>query len=123
MEVLLDSSFIVSCIMKRIDFLEELKNMGFKSILPREVLQELKDLKLKDKTSHEERVAIDLAFQMFEKSNVKKTTIGGRYADEGLIEKGNQGFYIATLDRGIKNKVPNKIVISKAKNGLEVIRD
>jgi len=29
--------------LKRIDFLEELEGMGFKAVVPKEVLQELKD--------------------------------------------------------------------------------
>src|SRR3989344_212441 len=107
MEALLDTNFIVSCILKKIDFLEELEGMGFKVILPREVLQELKDLK-KKRISHDERVAIALAFKLFSSSRrVKKMTMGHNIVDNALIEKGKEGFYIATLDNGIKRQVPN----------------
>src|SRR3989344_6674083 len=111
MEVLLDTNFIISCILKKIDFLEELEGMGFKILLPREVLQELKDLK-KERTSHDERVAIDVAFKLFSSSRrVKKTTLGNNIVDDALIEKGKDGFYIATLDNGIKRQIPNRIII------------
>ena len=120
MEVLLDTNFIVSCILKRIDFLEELKNLGFTPILPREVFQELKDLQ--NKVSHAERAAIDVAFEIFEKEKIKKAKIGGINVDDGLIAKGKAGIYIATLDAGIKNKVPNLVLISNSKNGLSVER-
>ena len=123
MEVLLDSSFIVSCVMKKIDFLDEFERLGLRAVLQREVLQELKDLKLKSKTSHEERVAINLAFEIFEKQKIRKMAIGGRNVDGGLIAKGSDGIYIATLDNGIKKNVPNKIVIDAARNGLKVERD
>ncbi len=123
MEVLLDTSFIVSSVMKRIDFLEELKNIGLKPVLPREVLQELKDLKMKKKTSRLEREAIDIAFEMFERNKLKKTKLGGKNVDEGLIAKGREGSYIATLDRVIKVKVPNKVVIDAARNSVRVVRD
>ena len=123
MEVILDTNFIISCLMKRIDFLEELESMGFKVKVPREVLQELKDLKRDNKTSREVRAMIDIAFQLFDGKKVKKMKLGGRTVDHGLIERGREGFYIATLDKGIKVKVPNRVVISGAKSGVSVERD
>ncbi len=122
MEVLLDTNFVISCVLKRIDFVEELKNLGFTPIIPREVFQELKDLLKNSKTSHAERAAIDVVFEIIEKEKLKKTKIGGINVDEGLISKGKTGIHIATLDSGIKNKVPNLILISNAKNGLIVER-
>lgn len=121
MEVILDTNFIISCVLKRIDFLDELETMGFRVRIPREVLQEMKDLKRESKIGREKRIAIDLAFDMLK--DVKKIRVGGRYADEGLIQKGKEGTYIATLDREIKRKVSNKIVIDSARNGLRIERD
>ncbi len=123
MEVLLDTNFIISCLVKKIEFMDELENMGFKMLLPREVFQELKDLK-KDKISKEERVAIDLAMNLFSSSKrVKKMTLGHHIVDDALIEKGKSGIYIATLDNGIKNKVPNRVVIDAARKSLKIERD
>lgn len=122
MDVFLDSSFIVSCVMKRIDFIEELRGMGFRVLVPREVLDELKDLRLKDKTSRRERESIDIAFKMLEEFAVKKKTIGGRNVDDALVSKGAEGFYIATLDRGIKVRVSNLVVIDSARKGLKIER-
>jgi rRNA-processing protein FCF1 len=121
MEVLLDTNFIISCILKRIDFMEELEGMGFKVAVPREVLQEMKDLKKDGKSSHEDRGAIDIAFQILEK--VKRVRVGGKRTDEGLIAKGKEGKYIATLDSGIKREIPNKVVINNSKKGLSVERN
>jgi rRNA-processing protein FCF1 len=123
MEVLLDTNFIISCVRKRIDFLEELSGMGFKPKVPREVLQEMKDLKKEGKTSYGERVAIDIAFDMLEKAKVKKIKVGGKNVDLGLIAKGQSGIYIATLDRGIKREIPNRVVIENTKKSLRVERD
>lgn len=122
MEVLLDTNFIISCVMKRIDFLYELENLGFKVKVPRSVLQEMKDLRKESKTSHKERQAIDVAFSLMNEKKVRKTGVGGRYVDEGLINKGKAGIFIATLDKGIKNQIPNKVVIDSAKKGLRVER-
>jgi rRNA-processing protein FCF1 len=123
MEVLLDTNFIISCVLKRIDFIEELGGLGLKPKVPREVLQEMKDLKKEGKTSHAERQAIDVAFALLEEAKIKKTRIGGKYVDDGLIQKGKEGFYIATLDREIKHSVPNKVVIDAARKKLKVERD
>lgn len=123
MEALLDTNFIISCIVKKIDFLTQLKEKGFKVIVPREVLQELKDLRINRRISHEERIAIDVALQMLSLKDVKKTSIGNGKVDDLLIRKGEQGVHIATLDNGIKRKVPNRIVIFSAKKEVGVERD
>jgi len=121
MEVLLDSSFIISCVKKKIDFISELEGMGFKVLLPKEVFEELKDLSLH--SARETRVACLLASEMFEKRKVKNVTLGDRRTpDEGLIEMGKKGAYIATLDAVIKRSVPNKVVIEESSNSLIVER-
>ncbi len=120
MEVLLDSSFIVSCIKKRIDFLAELEGMGFKVLLPKEVVEEIKDLRLD--SSLEDRTAANVALEMFTKRKILRVTLGDKRTDEGLIEFGRRGAYIATLDAAVKRSVPNKVVISESSNNLIVER-
>jgi rRNA-processing protein FCF1 len=122
MEVIMDSSFIVSCVRKKISFLEELENLGFKILVPKEVLEEMKDLRKNSKTSHEDRVAIELAFKLLNENKVKKTRIGNKKVDLGLIDKGKMGAYIATLDGEIKRQIPNSVIINKAKNSVMVER-
>ena len=122
MEALLDTNFIISCILKKIDFVAELESMGFKTFLPREVFQELKDLK-KDKMSREDKGAIELALKLFSLKKVKKMTLGHNIVDDALIEKGKKGFYIATLDNLIKRQVPNRIIIDSARRCLKIERD
>ena len=120
MEALLDSSFIISCIRNRIDFLSQLEEQGFKVKVPKEVLEELKELRKSSKISHEDRIAIDVALEMFEHRKVKRITLGYKNVDEGLIVRGKEGYYIATLDGEIKNKVPKKIVIFRSKESIGV---
>lgn len=121
MEVLLDSNFIISCVKKKIDFVSELASLGFKVIIPREVLLELKDLR--QKVPHDERVAIDLGVEMLDKAGVKKIKIGGQKVDNALIDYGKKGAYIASIDAFIKRNVPNRVVIDNAGNKLVVERD
>lgn len=120
MKVILDSNFIISCIMKNIPFIEQLEEKGFEILLAREISQELKDIKLK--LPHKERKAIEIAFEMFGKSKFKKISLGNEKVDLGLIHKGKEGYYIATLDAAIKREVPNRVVISNARNSIEVER-
>lgn len=121
MEVLLDSNFIISTIKRKIDFVQELEGMGMKIILPKEVYQELKDLK--NKVTHDDKAAIEIALKIIESNKFKKMALGNISVDNGLIEKGRQGYYIATLDAGIKRQVKNRVLISSAKNCLVIERD
>ena|SRR3989344_2252285 len=123
MEVILDSSFILSCVKKKIDFVAQLEEQGFKIVVPREVLQEMKDLKLRSGLSHEERSAIEFIFKIVESEKIKKISLGSRKVDKGLIEKGREGIYIATLDRAIKREVKNKVVIFDAQKKVGVSKD
>ena len=123
MEVILDSSFILSCVKKKIDFVAQLEEQGFKIVVPREVLQEMKDLKLKSGLSHEERSSIDFIFKIVESEKIKKISLGSRKVDMGLIEKGREGIYIATLDRAIKREVKNKVIIFDAQKKVGIGND
>ena len=123
MEVILDSSFILSCVKKKIDFVAQLEEQGFKIVVPREVLQEMKDLKLRSGLSHEERSAIEFIFKIVESEKIKKISLGSGKVDMGLIEKGREGIYIATLDRAIKREVKNKVVIFDAQKKVGVSKD
>lgn len=121
MEVILDSNFIISCMKRGIDFVSELEEKGFKIVIPREVLQELRDLR--QKVNREEKVSIDLALKLIENGKVKKVGLGTGKIDYQLIKKGQEGVYIGTLDAAIKRVIPNKIVISNSKNALIVERN
>jgi len=120
MEVLLDSNFIISCVRRKIDFISELKGLGFKVIVPKEVLLELKDLRLN--VTHDERMAIDIGMDVIDKSGIKKIKMGKGKVDDVLIEQGKKGAYIASLDSYIKRSVPNRVVINSASNKLMIER-
>ena len=121
MEVLLDSSFVISCLRRKIDFISELEQQGFTVLLPKEVFQELKDLK--KKVSHEDKSAIEVAMKLFEGKKTKGISLGNTSVDQGLIEKAKKGYYIATLDAAIKRQAKNRVVISNSQNSVIVERD
>lgn len=123
MEAILDTNFIISCVRDKIDFISQLKENGFRIIVPREVLQELKDIKERSGESRDDRTAIAVALEIIEKSKIRKVGIGDGKVDHELIKRGVNGAYIATLDKEIKRRVPNRIVIDSAKKAIMVERD
>ncbi len=118
MEAILDTSFILSALRSKIDFISSLSEKGFSIKVPREVIQELKDLRLK--TKREERLNIDLALEILGKKGIKKIKLGKSRVDEGLIAAGKRGAYIATLDSAIKRAVQSRIFISSATKGIVI---
>ena len=117
----MDSSFILSCAKRKIDFLSRLEEEGFKVVIPREVLQELKDAR--DGLKFNEKVALDGIMQLIEKRKVKKVGIGSGKIDEELIRRGKEGIFIGSLDKEIKRNVQNRVIISDASNDILIERD
>ena len=120
METILDSNFVIACVRNNIEFIEQLKLEGFRVIIPKEVLEEMKDLR--QKVSRDERLAIDIGMDIISKSKIEKMKLPKGKVDEGLIQLGKKGAYIATLDKTIRSIVPNKIGISQAKNSILIER-
>jgi rRNA-processing protein FCF1 len=120
MEVLLDGSFMIHAIKNKIDFLDQLAELGFTPKIPREVIQELKDLH--ENSRFENRAALGQLLELIEKRNIKKMSFGAGKVDEQLIKFGKQGIYIATMDSGIRRLVPNKIILSVATKKVSVDR-
>ncbi len=104
----------------KIDFLDELAALGFTPKVPREVLQELKDLK--DKSRMPTRMVIDQLFLLLEKRNIKKIGLGSGAVDLQLIKHGKKGIFIATTDAGIRRTVPNRVIISSTDKKIVVER-
>ena len=118
MDVILDTNFIVSCVRKKIDFFSHLEETGFKVIVPKEVVDELKDLR--HKVKHDDEGAVKLALEMLNGKNVNKIKLGQGKVDDKLIDLGKRGAYIATLDAYIKRSIPNSVIIDSRKNGILV---
>ena len=83
-------------------------------------MQEMKDLHNRSGVSRDDKVAIDVALEMFERGKVKKISFGSGKVDDYLIDLGKSGAYIATLDRAIKKQVPNRVVIFSAQGRVGV---
>ena len=121
MEVILDSGFILHAMRKKIDFVSQLEEQGFKIRVPREMVQEMKDRRLKSFPSHEERMMIDKAIKILEKNNIKSIDVGKQRIAEWLLHKGKEGYYIATTNAEIKHRVPRVIEIFESRGTVEPV--
>ena len=99
--------------------MKQLEDLGFIIKIPHEVIEELKDLKFK--SDRKTRDAVNIALLIVLDKSVKKIKLGHKSVDDGLIEKGKEGYYIASLDRAIKHEVSKRIVVFKDRHqvGLE----
>jgi len=115
---LLDTNFILTCIKNKIDLFEELFLEGYKIIIPEQVLNEIK--KFENKKSEARTALKILEKDFYEKPDLGKSKIP---VDNKIIKfaKENPKIIIATLDREIKNKIPNKKMIIRNRKKFEVI--
>ena len=121
-QVILDTSFILTCIKDKIDFIEQLYLDGFQILIPINVLNELTKISKDEKTTNRS-INSNLALKILNKSNFKKIETIGRTTDKSIINfaKENPYVFVATLDKEIKNSVRNrKIVIKNKKKIIEV---
>lgn len=119
--VILDTSFILSCIQKKIDFFEEIELMGMQVIIPKQVISEIKGI-AQSKKKLKFRESAKLAIKILEKNSFKKIDLKSKNVDNGLINMANKKNYlIATLDKEIKEKVITPKLVIRGKKKLELI--
>lgn len=112
MKVILDTNFIVTCLREKIDFIGQLEEQGYEILVPKEVIEEMKDIR--SDLPHDGKMAVDIGIKLIEQRKLKKISLGKKKVDDGLIEKGREGYHIATLDNGIREMVESSIIIHKA---------
>jgi rRNA-processing protein FCF1 len=119
--VLLDTSFILSSIRNKLDFFEELLNMGHSVFIPEEVLAEInrigsstKSLKVKSES--------ELALKMIKSGNYKSVSCPGKYPDAGIKNylDSHPDFVLATMDYELKKSVNNRKIVIRNRKKLEL---
>ncbi len=110
-KTILDTSFILTCVKQKVDFFYWLEMNGIKAIIPEQVLRELEGLGAK------------LALKIVNRNNFELIKIPGGDADAAIINfaRKNPEAIVATLDRGLKNKMRNKKLIIRQKKKLEIV--
>jgi len=115
--VVLDTSFILSCIRKKIDFFEQIKFKGLKVLIPVQVVGELTKISERNKTEAK------LALLILNKNKFTEIDLQNKNVDNGIIKlaRENKEYVIATLDKEIKNKTDNQKLVIRGERELEII--
>jgi len=120
-KVILDTSFILTCVKQKIDFFENIKLMGIEIVIPEQVISEIKRVSISKKKQHVREDA-KLALKILETNKFESIDLGTGHVDKLLLKfaKINSQTIIATLDRELKNKSNNRKMIIKEKKRLEI---
>ncbi len=112
-KALLDTNFILTCLKQKIDFFEDLKFMGMKILIPKQVIRELNGIK---------KPEAQLALKLLEKNKFEEIDIGKGHVDKRikLFADNNKEVLVATLDRELKEKLKNSKIIIREKKRLEI---
>lgn len=114
--VLLDTSFILTCIKQKIDFFDELEMEGIEILIPKQVLIELEGLAIRNSNAR-------LALILIREKQPEIIDIKNKNVDRGIIaySKFHKDIIIASLDREIKKMTKNKKIVIRGKKRLEII--
>lgn len=119
--IVLDTNFMLSCIRKKIDFTDEIKFMGFKILVPNEVVIELEKITRtgKEKFKEESKIALNI----IERNHFEKVSLNTKNVDNGIVKFANENpeFIIASLDREIKSKIKNQKLVIRGNGKLGII--
>ena len=124
--VLLDTNFILTSFKEKIDFFEEIKFLGMKILIPKEVINEIKRIVVSKKKLHFRKDA-ELALKVLEKkkTSFKKVNLVhyGKNTDKKIknFADKHRNIVVATLDKQLKKKIKNPKLVIRGKNTLEVI--
>jgi len=127
MKILLDTNFILTCAKQKIDF-DAITN-GLVSeevtwIVPEEVLGELRGLQFGGKIKIKERNAATIGIEIVKDLGVEvvKLSNTGDDVDTKIVNYlRGKNIILATLDKKLKSRVKNKILVIRGKNNLELI--
>ena len=126
MEILLDTNFILICVKQRIDFVEIAESIideEIKWIVPQQVLNELGNIKDRKESSGKDKDAAKLSFELLQQMNSKIVELKKNpNVDIAIVNYIlDTKIVLATLDKGLKDRVKNRILTIRGKNHLELI--
>ncbi|MCK9595951.1 PIN domain-containing protein [Candidatus Pacearchaeota archaeon] len=112
----LDTNFILSAIRKKIDFFEKIQFMGFKILIPQQVIREIEKF---TKSKPEAKLALVL----LKNNSFGEIDLHSKNVDNGIVNlaRKNENYAIATLDREMKNKIKNPKIVIRGERNLEII--
>jgi len=124
-QVLLDTNFIVTCVRQKIDFLDQIENLGLQILVPEQVMKEMEKLSKASGKSLKLRDQAKLSLRILDtsKGNFKKMKLPVRNVDNGIkrFADQNPSTILATLDRELKRRTSNQKIVIRDKKKLEIV--
>ena len=112
MEIVLDTSFILTCVKQKIDFFhlgEELFSEKLEWVVPLEVLKELETLAQRTGEKISDKESAETALQILKEQNVPIVPLENKNTDDGIVEYVKERVIekpiIATIDKELKQRV------------------
>lgn len=125
-KVIIDTNFLLACVSQKIDFFHDIKVMGIKILIPKQVINELhriqkssKKLKFKDASA----LALKILEANKEDYRIIDLSKYGQNTDKGIKNYSNKNseVIVATLDRGIKRNVLRHKMVIRNRKKLEIV--
>ena len=127
MEILLDTNFILTCVKEKIDFVslaDELIDEEIKWVVPQEVLNELGNIKDNPKVKGADKDAAKFSFEILQKLEPEIVELGGKNPNVDIRIVNyilDKPIVLATMDKGLKSRVNNKILTVRAGKKLGIV--
>ena len=127
MKILLDTNFIITCAMQKVDFdaiMNGQTSEEVKWIVPEEVLQELRGLRFGGKIKIKERNAATIGIEIVTQlgTEVVKLSSTANDVDTKIVNYlRGKDIVLATLDKNLKSRVKNKILTIRNNKNLIII--
>jgi len=120
-KVILDTNFVLHCVENKVDFYEEISDMGHQVVIPREVKAEIERIKNSTKSLKVRERAL-LASKIIDSEPHEEISCPGRYVDTGIKNylKDKPEILLATLDKDLKRAVRGRKLVIRNKKKLEV---
>ena len=117
-KIILDTNFILNCVKGKIDFVPELEYMGYKILIPIEVLAELRKIVNSKQKLHDRQLA-EIAIEILKKRKFEEIKLPLKDVDRGITRYAlKNNCAIATLDRMLKYKLGAEIITIRNKKKL-----
>jgi len=128
MKILLDTNFIITCAKQKIDYermIHGITDEDVTWIVPQEVLTELRGL-LHGRSNGRggDLDAIELGLEIVSRMNIDVVKISDTNTDVDTMIVNyirDTPIVLATLDKGLKDRVKNRILTVRGKKGLEIV--
>lgn len=125
MEVVLDTNFIISCIKQRLDYFSKTNEIipeNFEWVVPSGVMRELEEISKKEGGNFEDKNSAAIGLEMLRLIGPRIVEVDGKYVDQAIVNYvKDKDAILATMDKGLKNRVSNRILTIRDVKHLELI--